>query len=308
MPNPHRPVSHPGPHHTPTPKGHTMTPRIIADYACHTGENPLWHPDHQCLYWTDIPAGHLYRYHPATTHHELCHRDAPIGGFTLQADGSLLLFMAQGAVKSWNNGHIHTLIDSLPDELDNRFNDVIADPQGRVYCGTMSPPHRKGRLYRLDPDLTLTTVFDNIGCSNGMGFTRDHKSIYYTDTHTGRIDICDYHQATGTITNRRPFVTIPDGEGKPDGMTVDSYGYVWGARWDGARIVRYAPDGTLERTIHLPVPKTSSLTFAGPDYTDIYITTAGGHNKPAEAPAAGALLHLNLGIPGLPEHRSRIGL
>ncbi len=285
-----------------------MEPKLIADCACHTGENPLWHPDHQRLYWLDIPPGKLYRYDPATGHHQLClQADRAIGGFTLQADGTLLLFMAGGAVKSWNDGTLETLIESLPDEQDNRFNDVIADPEGRVFAGTMSPPHRPGRLYRLDPDLSLTTVFEGVGTSNGMGFTPDHKSMYYTDSRSGRIDICDYDQATAALTNRRPFAEVAEGSGVPDGMTVDADGFVWGARWDGSRLVRYTSDGELDREIAFPCKKVSSLTFGGPDYTDIYVTTAGG-GGPDEGPGAGALFHLNLGIRGLPEFRSRIGL
>jgi len=285
-----------------------VEPELIADCACHTGENPLWHPDHQRLYWIDIPPGKLYRYDPATGHHQLClQADRAIGGFTLQADGTLLLFMAGGAVKSWNDGTLETLIESLPDEQDNRFNDVIADPEGRVFAGTMSPPHRHGRLYRLDPDLSLTTVFEGVGTSNGMGFTPDHKSMYYTDSRSGRIDICDYDQATAALTNRRPFAEVAEGGGVPDGMTVDADGFVWGARWDGSRLVRYTSDGELDREIAFPCKKVSSLTFGGPDYTDIYVTTAGG-GGPDEGPGAGALFHLNLGIRGLPEFRSRIGL
>lgn len=286
-----------------------MQPQIIADIPCHTGENPLWHPDHACLYWVDIPPGRLYRYDPATGRHELClEADLPIGGFTLQADGALLLFMGKGAVKSWNGRQLETLIDSLPDELDNRFNDVIADPAGRVFCGTMSPPARKGRLYRLDPDLTLTTVFEGVGTSNGMGFTPDRSSMYYTDTRSHRIDICDYDQATGALTNRRPFAEVPEGGGGPDGMTVDAEGCVWGARWDGSCLVRYTSDGELVQTIDFPCRKVSSLIFGGPDLTDIYVTTAGGHLRPDDGPHAGSIFHLNLGIPGLPEFRSRIGL
>ena len=99
-----------------------MQPQLIADVPCHTGENPLWHPDHGCLYWVDIPPGRLYRYDPAAGRHELClEADLPIGGFTLQTDGSLLLFMGRGAVKSWDGGDLETVIESLPEELDNRF-------------------------------------------------------------------------------------------------------------------------------------------------------------------------------------------
>lgn len=286
-----------------------MEPELVADVACHTGENPLWNPDDGRLYWLDIPPGRLYRFDPATAAHELClEAGDAIGGFTLQADGALLLFMAGGAVKAWKHGTLDTVIDPLPDEHDNRFNDVIADPEGRVFCGTMSPPHRPGRLYRLDPDLALATVFDGIGTSNGMGFTPDRKAMYYTDTRAARIDICDYHQPTGALTGRRPFVHIPPGEGGPDGMTVDAQGCVWGTRWDGSRLVRYSPDGDVERVFPFPCRKVSSVVFGGSDYTDIYVTTAGGHLRPDDGPAAGALFRLRLGIQGVPEFRSRIGL
>jgi len=284
-------------------------PELVADVACHTGENPLWHPDEGCLYWVDIPPGRLYRFDPATGRHELClDAGCAIGGFTLQADGALLLFMARGAVKSWHEGKLTTLIDSLPDELDNRFNDGIADPEGRVFCGTMSPPDRPGRLYRLDPDLSLTTVFDGIGTSNGMGFTPDRKCMYYTDSRTRRIDLCDYDQATGALSNRRVFADVPESGGTPDGMTVDAEGRVWGARWGGSRLVRYTSDGQLERTIAFPCPKVSSVVFGGPDHADLYVTTAGGHERATEGPAAGSLFRLRAGVRGVPEFRSRIGL
>ncbi|MFW6163317.1 MAG: SMP-30/gluconolactonase/LRE family protein [Planctomycetota bacterium] len=286
-----------------------MEPQPVADVPCHTGENPLWHPGHDRLYWIDIPPGRLYRYDPATDSHELC-LDAgrPIGGFTLQASGHLLLFMDKGTVMSWNDGHLETVIDGLPDEEDNRFNDVIADPAGRVFAGTMSPPHRPGCLYRLDPDRSVTTVFDDIGTSNGMGFTPDCKHLYYTDTKTGRIDICDYDAAAGALAHRRPFATVldPQTEGRPDGLTVDADGPVWGARWDGSRLVRYTSDGQVDRVVPFPCRKVSSVIFGGDEYTDLYVTTAGGHLRPDDGPLAGALFRLRPGVRGRPEHCSRI--
>jgi sugar lactone lactonase YvrE len=286
-----------------------MEPELIADYNCRTGENPLWHPDEQRLYWEDIPRGRLFRYDPATGHHEMCYEGRPIGGFTIQADGALLLFQDKGTITLWCDGKTETVIEEIPAEVNTRFNDVIADPVGRVFCGTMPTQERSGRLYRLDLDGTLTEVVDGVGVSNGLGFTPDRKGLYYTDTTKHVIYLFDYDQATGAITNRRDFIRVPQvpGEGHPDGMTVDAEGYVWVARWDGSCLVRYAPDGTEVQRIAFPAKKVSCPTFGGPDYTDIYVTTANIQGKEIEGPGAGALFRLNLGIKGVPEFRSRIG-
>jgi sugar lactone lactonase YvrE len=285
-----------------------MLPQLIADYQCQTGEGPMWHPDEQRVYWCDIPAGRLFRYDPATGEHEQCYEGVPVGGFTVQADGALLLFMARGAVKTWRDGELTTVLDEIPDERKTRFNDVIADPEGHVFCGTMPTRDRLGRLYRLDTDGTLTMILDEIGCSNGMGFTPDRKQMYYTDSGKREIYRFDYDRATGEIGNQRLFVQVPEDEGVPDGMTVDAEGFVWSARWNGGCLVRYAPDGTEERRIAFPARKVSCVTFGGPDYADMYVTTAGGNHKEEEGEGAGALFRLNLGIKGVPEFRSRIGL
>lgn len=285
-----------------------MEPELIADYDCHVGEGPLWHPDEGRLYWVDIPQGRLFRYDPARGHHELCYQGDPIGGFTLQADGALLLFGARGSVMTWRDGNTTTIIEEIPDERGTRFNDVIADPAGRVFCGTMGTPERSGRLYRLDPDGTLTELLDGVGVSNGLGFTPDRRGLYYTDSPKREIYLFDYDADTGAISNQRVFVRTAEGEGVPDGMTVDAQGYVWSARWDGQCLVRYAPDGVEAMRIPFPAKKVSCVTFGGPDYTDMYVTTASLGNKPAEGPLAGALFRLNLGIGGVPEFRSRIGL
>lgn len=285
-----------------------MQPTLIADYACVTGEGPLWHPDEGRVYWVDIPAGRLFRYDPATGHHEICFQGPAIGGFTLQTDGTLLLFMAKGAICVWQDGIQQTIVSEIPDERETRFNDVIADPQGRVFCGTMPTRGRLGRLYRLDPDGSLRIVVEGVGVSNGLGFTPDLKSMYYTDSRARTISLFDYDQATGEISNRRLFASVPADEGVPDGMTVDAEGYVWSARWDGGCLVRYAPDGSLVARIAFPAKKVSCPTFGGPNYTDLYVTTAGGQNKPVEGEGAGALYRLNVGVRGVPEFRSRIGL
>lgn len=285
-----------------------MEPELVADYACTCGEGPLWHPDEQAVYWVDIPAGRLFRFCPTTGRHEQLLEGDAIGGFTIQADGSLLLFMAHGAVKLWRSGLPMDVIPEIPPERSSRFNDVIADPQGRVFCGTMPTPRRPGRLYRLDPDLTLNLVLEDIGCSNGMGFTPDRRGMYYTDSTVRRIYLFDYDEATGELANQRVFVETPEGEGVPDGMTVDAEGFVWTAKWDGGCVVRYDPEGVEERRVAIPAPKASCVTFGGEDYADAYVTTAGGHQRETDGPVAGALFRVDLGVAGVPEFRSRIGL
>ena len=283
-----------------------MQPPLIADYNCVVGEGPLWHPDENRVYWVDIPTGRMFRYDLGTGRHEQVYEGDAIGGFTIQDDGALLLFMARGAVKIWRDGELTTILEEIPDERETRFNDVFADPEGRVYCGTMPAPERPGRLYRLDPDRKLTLLLEGIGVSNGMGFTLDRKSLYYTDTVAHKIYLFDYDRTSGDISNQRVFVDVSGETGGPDGMTVDAEGYVWSARWGGSCLARYAPDGAEDRRVEFPAKKVSCVTFGGQDYTDMYVTTAGGDNKEEDGPGAGALFRLNLGIKGLPEYRSRI--
>ena len=285
-----------------------MQPQLIADYNCIVGEGPLWHPAESCVYWVDIPQGRIFRYDPASGEHSQIFQGPQVGGFTIQADGSLLLFMERGAVASLRAGKLDYHIEHIEAERETRFNDVIADPAGRVFCGTMPAPDHPGSLYRLDTDGSLTQVLSGIGISNGMGFTPDAKRMYYTDSPTHNIYIFDYDVDTGALSNQRVFVNTGESDGIPDGMTVDADGYVWSARWDGSSLVRYSPSGEQVRRIWFPARKVSSIAFGGADYTDMYITTAGGQDKMAEGPGAGCLYRLNLGIAGKPECLSRIGL
>jgi D-xylonolactonase len=285
-----------------------MEPEVVADYLCETGEGPLWHPMEKRVYWADIPRGRIFRLDPASGQHEEFWSGAIVGGFTIQQDGSLLLFMEKGGVAVLKNGELNYVIDELPDERDTRFNDVIADPQGRVFCGTMPTASKPGTLYRLDLDGSITPVVKGVGISNGLGFTPDRKQVYYTDSTARQIYLFDYDELSGGITNKRVFLETPEGEGIPDGMTVDAQGFVWSARWDGWSLYRYSPQGIEERRVEFPAKKVSSVIFAGDDLTDMYVTTAGGHDRQGNGPHAGALFKLNPGIKGSPEFLSRIGI
>ena len=287
-----------------------MQPRIVADFACETGENPLWHPTEKRLYWTDIPTGRLFRYDPAGDTAEQIYTGRVVGGFTFQSDGALLLFRDAGNIVVWRDGaEERTILDEIPDERGTRFNDVFADPEGRVFAGTMPKgDERLGRLYRIDQDGSYTIMLEDVGVANGMGFTLDGTCMYFTDSKLGKIFLFDYDRASGALTNQRTAIQVDTKAGNPDGMTVDANGDIWTARFNGGSICQFAPDGTFKQKIELPAKQITSLIFAGDDLSELYITSAGAHNKPDTGEHAGALFHLKPGVHGRPEHASRIGL
>jgi D-xylonolactonase len=293
------------------------TPEQVVDIECETGEGPLYHPEDGHLYWCDIPRGHVYRYDPAADDYERVYSDDErIGGFTIQQDGSLLLFQEAGAVRRLSRADwkAETVVAPDPDRFHERFNDVIADPEGRVFAGVMPDTDRDlpGQLYRLDTDGTFTLVRESCVLPNGMGFTPDLSELYFTDTcevdpaEPGYIYRYDYDRTSGDISDPEVFVDASDIEGYPDGMTVDSEGSVWSAFWDGGALHRFAPDGTHERTVEFDPRKVSSLTFAGDDSDRAYVTTACVESRETEGPGAGSLYRVDLGVTGRPEFRSAI--
>lgn len=291
----------------------TMTAEPIADYACATGENPLWHAEEENLYWTDIPTGRLFRYDAARGEHEQIYSGRRVGGFTFQEGGGLLLFLDRGTIALWKDGVLTEMVEDIAAERESRFNDVIADPRGRVFCGTMSRDGGsrdgdKGRLYRLDVDGSLHVLLEGIGCANGMAFTPDRRGFYFTDSFAREIYLFDYEEATGAISNRRVFARLGESEGLPDGMTIDSEGRIWSALWDGWGIVRFSEQGEIVERYALPVPKVSSLTFAGDGLSELYMTTAGGHQKEVDGPLAGALFRMKTPYRGAAEYRSRVAV
>lgn len=283
-------------------------PVIVTDIRCHIGENPTWHPQEKKLYWLDIPIGTIYRYDPKNTMVEkIVESSSVIGGFTIQEDNSLLLFMEKGTVKIWRNNLFIDVVKEIPILKSTRFNDVIVDPAGRVFCGTMPDQDGVAYLFLLNVNGDIRLILDNVGLSNGMGFTPDKKQMYFTDSKKGEIRIFNYDKKSGSLSNERTFLKIKEQDIEPDGLTVDSEGYIWGAQWNGACVKRYSPHGKEVMKIDLPTKKITSLTFAGDSYQEIYITSAIGEvGSPVEKVEAGALFHYRTEVVGLPENKSKV--
>ncbi|MBS1813304.1 MAG: SMP-30/gluconolactonase/LRE family protein [Acidobacteria bacterium] len=279
---------------------------LLADTDCNIGENPLWHPEEKVLYWCDIPRGQVLRYSPHTQNTEVVReQQGAIGGFTLEQDGSLMLFLDGGRIARWQSGKESTVLPGIERESASRFNDCIAGPLGRVFAGARRTPSQLGVLYRFERDKPIAVVQHDLGCSNGMGFSIDQKRFYHVDSHAKAVYVFNFDSETGALSNRRVLLQFDVAAAEmPDGMTVDAEDHLWIAFWDGARIARFTPDGKEIASYALPTPQVTSLAFGGADYDTLFITTADLHNTHSKG--AGALYALRPGVRGKPEFRSRL--
>ena len=271
----------------------------------HLGEGPIWSTQDQVLYWVDLTPGILHTWRPATAEHRTFALGFSIGCLGLRAKGGLVLATKQG-IGFWDEGSGFRPVHNPNIERPGmRFNDGKVDPAGRMFAGTMrdsDAPPQPGFLYRFDPDQSLHTVESAVRVSNGIGWNLDHTVMYFTDTGHDTIFAYDYDQRTGNISGRRPFIVVPEGDGHPDGMTVDSEGFIWSCHWQGWRITRYDPTGKIERVIQVPVERPTAAAFGGKNLDELYVTSAALSAADLSAqPWAGDLLMIRPGVKGQAE-------
>ena len=278
------------------------------------GEAPLWDARRGRLVWTDIGASVVYEYRPADSGKRVVSQGLPVSGIALNRDGRLILAGATG-LHVWSGpGDYRTVVTEHEGET-LVFNDIVADDAGRIYAGTLywddNGMQKPGKLYLIDGGGGVSVVEEGIELSNGLAFSPDNRTLYYADSALRLIYAYDVDARSGGLSRKRVFARVGGDEGIPDGLTVDSQGFVWCAQWYVGQIVRYGPDGKIERRIRMPVRQVASLNFGGPDLLDLYVTTA-GENWPSQlAPTGydygagnfgGGLYRLSLDVPGKPEH------
>jgi L-arabinonolactonase len=190
-----------------------------------------------------------------------------------------------------------------------RLNDGRCDRQGRfVVGGYDSSAKGLSAAYRLDADLSLHRLFGGLSSANSTCFSPDGRTMYYADTPQAVIWAFDYDPDTGTPSNRRIFCDFRDQPGVPDGSVIDADGCLWNAQWNGGRIARYRPDGSLDRVVEMPCRNPTSLAFGGRQLDSLFITTSRltlTRREQRLQPLAGALLVIRPGVKGLPETRFR---
>jgi L-arabinonolactonase len=271
------------------------------------GESPVWSVSAQKLYWVDGRAPCVFQLDPATGALASWPMPATIGSIALRRSGGLVVAMQTGLhFLDVTTGELTFAADPEADQPENRFNDGRCDRQGRFWSGTMNDTRRDptGALYRFDADHTCTWITDDLIVPNSICWSPDDTTMYLADTYRHRIMAYDFHADEGTISNRRLFVDATGNPGRPDGSTVDSEGFIWNAEYAGSRLVRYAPDGRVDRVLPMPVSQPSSCVFGGPNLDILYITSATQRMSEDDLraqPLAGGLFAANVGVTGLPE-------
>lgn len=269
----------------------TPAAKLLVPIHCQLGENPLWDARRQTFFWTDILAGELHAWHEPTAHHRRIYQGPTVGGFTLETDGALLLFRVNDIARFDPDTGACRSIRAFSDEGAARFNDVFADPTGRVYAGTIGKDATSGGLFRFDLDGSVHLLFRGTGVSNGMGISPDGRTFYWTCSTTNHIFAFDYDAGSGALANRRIFYAAnTDDEGTCDGLCIDTTGSVWSARWDGHRIRQHGADGKVISEIPVPASRATSCCFGGADGKKLFITSARGETDPGYCPAGGVFV------------------
>lgn len=268
------------------------------------GEGPWWSVADQTLTWVDIRGHRVRRSDLAAAGEAEWHTPSDVGFAVPGASGQILLGLRGGLF--WLNPKSGTIyLDTELPELgaDHRLNDGKTDRFGRVWFGSMHDAETEATacLYRYDRS-GVQTILPGITTSNGLGWSPDDSVMYHTDSMARRIMSYEFDAESGRISGGRVFAEDPAGY-VPDGLTVDAEGFLWSAKWDGGKIVRYAPDGRLVLELEFPVLRPTSCMFVGPDLRTLAITSAfSDRDDTAGMRLAGSVFLLDVGVQGLPEH------
>jgi sugar lactone lactonase YvrE len=272
------------------------------------GEGAIWNPLDQKLYWVDILGCMLHIYDPETGHGRTFPTGDYVGTVVPETKETVLLALQTGIHRMDTNTGVLTLLNNPLPGAPVRFNDGKCDPSGRFWVGTLYMDGTRGssKLYRFDPDRSIHEMLHEISISNGIVWSADKKTMYYTDTPTSCVEAFDFDDETGKISNPRIILRIPEEDGFPDGMTIDSEDNLWIGMWGGGSVNCYDPKaGTLLQQIKVPAPHTTSCAFGGPEFKTLFITTARAEMDEetlTKFPQSGDVFMAQPGASGVPAH------
>jgi sugar lactone lactonase YvrE len=287
---------------------------LALDVNCALGESPVWVPDRGLLIFVDITGRRLYRFDPNSNSLEHVNVDEDIGCVAVARGGGYVAGMRTGIWLLNESGtKRRKLADNPEDNSTSRFNDGRVDPAGRYLAGTLDETKKNGHagLYRCDTR-GLAKLSEGVMTSNGLAFSPDGRTLYFSDTPRFVVYRFDYDPETGKAENRREFIRIEPtatDRGRPDGAAVDADGCYWTALYEGSRVARYDPTGQLMSTHSLPVRCVTMPAFGGADMKTLFVTTARDKNAaaggtastgPAAPGVGGGVYSLRVDVPGIP--------
>ena len=279
---------------------------LVVDAHATIGEGALWNSAEQVLYWVDIMGCKLHVHDPSGESDRVMDIGQPVGTVVVRASGGLMLALKEGfAAFDPESGELTLLHDPEADLPENRFNDGKCDPAGRFWAGTMAidPVEGAGALYCMDTDLSVRKMLGQVSISNGIVWSLDGARMYFIDSLRYDVLAYDYDAETGNIDNERIAFRVPREVGLPDGMAIDAEGMLWIAHYDGSKVCRWHPgSGEILQTIELPVSKTTSCAFGGPDLDTLYITSGSlgmTEEEKEREPHAGGLFAARPGCRGV---------
>ncbi len=272
------------------------------------GECPLWDDLTQCLYWVDIRRPAIRRLRFASGEVDSWPMPDLVGSIALVDDGRLLVALPQQiALFDPDSEQLTPFVPSLTMPEGHRFNDGRCDARGRFWVGSMHNITRapEGTLFCLEGAGPLRPVRNGICIPNSLAFSPDGGTLYFADSLRYSIYAHPYHPQSGQMDEPRVFAQS-EPPAFPDGSAVDAEGFLWNAEFNGGRLMRYAPDGSIDREITMPVDRPTCCAFGGPDLDILFITSTSQNMSEAERqahPLAGALMAMRPGVRGLPEPR-----
>ena len=280
-------------------------PRVVWELAAELGEGPVWVERDRALWFVDIKKQQVHRYDPATDERSSWTAPEQVG-FVFPAErGGFVAGLQSGLFHFDEKTGVFDLIVKVEaDKPDNRLNDGVVDPSGRLWFGTMDNGEKakSGAFYCFADGEVKPTGIDGIAITNGPAVSPDGRILYFVDTLKGTLEAADI-RGDGTLGERRPFAKIDPKHGHPDGPTIDSEGCVWISLYAGWEARRYSPAGELIQTVKFPVANITKIAFGGDDLRSAYATTARQMLKPediAKQPQIGDLFEFQVDVPGVP--------
>ena len=282
---------------------------LFSDYSCELGEGPFWDSKRSRLHWVDIIGKKITSQNLDGSNIHALEVDGNPGCVVLSDDGTMVAGVDNQISSLDGDGNLLRVLADTKEGAGLRFNDGKCDPSGRFWVGSMDRKEKNklGSLYSWNSIEGLVNREQGVTVSNGMGWSPDNSLFYYIDSPTREVSVYDFDLSTGSINNKRRFISFTEEDGFPDGMTIDKDGRLWIAFWGGSKIMCVNPDSkAIEEVVSFPVSKITSCAFGGEKMDQLFITSAKVQVNEKDEPMAGKTFVVSPGVKGQPSFNLKL--